>query len=436
MWRGGKPLALLVAAMTTLGPRTAIAHEIPPSVLVQLFVRTDSDAVSVRARLPLEALRDIDFPVRGQGFVDAGKAGPYMSQAAITWLLHSIRITEGPTELAGQLGRTRLSMPSDRAFSSYASASAHMDSTLDPKLDVPWKQATLDVELTYPRRGGGAIAIDPQLARLGIRTTTVLTFVTADGRERSLEYLGDPGLVPANPGWLQLFGRYSRLGFEHILDGIDHLLFVFCLVIPMRRIKPLLGVVTAFTVAHSITLACSALGLAPDGLWFPPLVEVLIAMSILYMALENIVGAKTERRWIIAFGFGLVHGFGFSFALKESLQFAGAHIPGALFAFNLGVEAGQILVLAIAVPVLAYLFRRVVAERMGTIILSAFVAHTAWHWLTDRWGVFRKYPVSSDALLGIARYALAGLVLVLAASLVVRAVAVLRPRPSSEPVTP
>jgi hypothetical protein len=73
---------------------------------------------------------------------------------------------------------------------------------------------------------------------------------------------------------------------------------------------------------------------------------------------------------------------------------------------------------------------------MGTIILSAFVAHTAWHWLTDRWGVFRKYPVSSDALLGIARYALAGLVLVLAASLVVRAVAVLRPRPSSEPVTP
>jgi hypothetical protein len=139
---------------------------------------------------------------------------------------------------------------------------------------------------------------------------------------------------------------------------------------------------------------------------------------------------------MLAFGFGLIHGFGFSFALKESLQFAGAHIPSALFAFNVGVEAGQVLVLAIAVPILTYVFRHMVAERMGTIILSAFVAHTAWHWLTDRWDAFRKYPVSSDAFLAIARYALAGLVLVLAASLVVRAASLMRPRPSSEPVAP
>src|SRR5204863_893242 len=162
---------------------------------------------------------------------------------------------------------------------------------------------------------------------------------------------------------------------------IDHLLFLFCLVIPFRRFRALIPVVTSFTVAHSITLIASAYNLGPDALWFPPLVETLIAASIVYMALENIVGATSvQRRWIIAFGFGLVHGFGFSFALRQTLQFAGSHLLTSLLSFNLGVELGQILVLLLMIPALEILFKRVVAERMGTIILQAIVAHTAWHW--------------------------------------------------------
>jgi hypothetical protein len=111
------------------------------------------------------------------------------------------------------------------------------------------------------------------------------------------------------------------------------------------------------------------------------------------MALENIVGVSVSRRWIITFCFGLVHGFGFSFALRESLQFAGSHLLTSLLSFNLGVELGQLLVLAIAVPLLELLFRYGVAERMGTIILSALVAHTGWHWLTERGGQLLEFPV-------------------------------------------
>ena len=119
--------------------------------------------------------------------------------------------------------------------------------------------------------------------------------------------------------------------------------------IPFRRFGALVLIVTAFTVAHSITLIAAASGLAPDALWFSPLVETLIAASILYMALENIAGATSvQRRWIIAFAFGLVHGFGFSFALRETLQFAGSHLVTSLLAFNVGVELGQLLVLAAA----------------------------------------------------------------------------------------
>ena len=188
-----------------------------------------------------------------------------------------------------------------------------------------------------------------------------------------------------DPRWHQATLRFVALGFFHILDGIDHLLFLLCLVIPFRRLRPLVVIVTAFTVAHSITLIASAFDLAPDTLWFPPLVETLIAASIVYMALENIVGKiGLHRRWAITLGFGLIHGFGFSFVLRETLQFAGSHMLMSLLSFNVGVELGQLLVLVMMIPVLEALLRYGVAERMGTIILSALVAHTGWHWMTAR----------------------------------------------------
>jgi hypothetical protein len=97
------------------------------------------------------------------------------------------------------------------------------------------------------------------------------------------------------------------------------------------------------------------------------------------------------RRWLITFAFGLVHGFGFSFALRDTLQFAGSHLLTSLLSFNLGVELGQLAVLVVLVPALDLLFRFGVAERMGTVLLSAFVAHTGWHWTVERWAVLRQF---------------------------------------------
>jgi len=219
-----------------------------------------------------------------------------------------------------------------------------------------------------------------------------------DSPTRAFEFSGDPGLVRLDPRWFQAALQFVKLGFFHILDGTDHLLFLFCLVIPFRRFRQLLLVVTSFTVAHSITLIASAYNLAPDALWFPPLVETLIAMSIVYMALENIVGTRADQRWLITVGFGLVHGFGFSFALRETLQFAGSYMLTSLLSFNLGVELGQILVLALLIPALELLFRSVVEERMGTIILSAIVCHTAWHWMIDRGNALRQYQLVWPAI--------------------------------------
>jgi hypothetical protein len=229
---------------------------------------------------------------------------------------------------------------------------------------------------------------------LGVREVTVLRFLPPDGSLRAFEFEGDEGLIRLDPRWYQASSRFVEAGFRHILDGTDHLLFLFALVIPFRRFRQLLLIVTSFTVAHSFTLIASAYGLGPDALWFPPLIETLIAMSIFYMALENIVGASSVgRRWIVTFAFGLVHGFGFSFALRQTLQFAGSHLLTSLVSFNLGVELGQLLVLAVAIPLLDLLFRYVAPERIGTVILSALVAHTAWHWMIERWETLRQFQL-------------------------------------------
>src|SRR5438477_1909762 len=123
------------------------------------------------------------------------------------------------------------------------------------------------------------------------------------------------------------------------------------------------------------------------------------------MSLKNIVSPKLTRSCMITFGFGLVHGFGFSFALRQTLQFAGSHLLALLLSFNIGVELGQLLVLVLLIPALDVLFRFVVAERLGTIILSAIVAHTAWHWLTERYDVLRRFrfqwPVVDAAFLAM-----------------------------------
>jgi hypothetical protein len=123
------------------------------------------------------------------------------------------------------------------------------------------------------------------------------------------------------------------------------------------------------------------------------------------MALEKIVSPALKRRWVVTFAFGLIHGFGFSFALRDSLQLAGSHVLTSLLSFNVGVELGQLLVLVVAVPALDALFRFGVPERIGTIVVSALVAHTGWHWMTERGGLLAQYrlewPVFDLAFLDV-----------------------------------
>ncbi|HET7698948.1 MAG TPA: HupE/UreJ family protein [Vicinamibacterales bacterium] len=421
-WTDRLGAAAAAVALLLCVPGAARAHDIPASVVVQAFVRPQQHTLRVLVRVPLAAMRDVEFPLTPDGLLDIARGDQVLRDAAMLWIARDLEVYEENTRLdVPRIAAVRVSLPSDRSFVTYERALAHVTGPpLRPDTAVIWNQALFDVLLEYGVRSDrSAFSIRPALARLGVRVVTVLRYQPPAGAERAFEYAGDPGLLRLDPRWHQAAWRFVQLGFAHILDGTDHLLFLFCLVIPFRRFGALVLIVTAFTIAHSITLIAAASGLAPDALWFAPLVETAIAGSILYMALENIAGAtNVQRRWLIAFAFGLVHGFGFSFALRETLQFAGSHLLTSLLAFNLGVEAGQLFVLAMLVPALQLLFRFVVAERVGTIMLSALVAHTGWHWTAERWDRLRQFEAPALSIAGVTGV-LRWLILMVAAAAVV-----------------
>ena len=430
----------LVAVLFLLTATRLFAHDIPRDVTVQAFAKPEGHGFALLVRVPLKAIMDIEFPRKERDYVDLDRVDQSLRDAAMIWLARKIELYEENTLLPDpRILSTRMSLESDRSFGSYEEALAHVNGpALTNDTSIFWEQGIMDVLFEYPIQSDQShFAIHMAFDRLGIRVVTVVRFLPPSGVVRPYELEGDAGLVPLDPRWHQAAWRFVKLGFFHILDGTDHLLFLFCLVIPFRRLWTLVPIVTAFTVAHSITLISAVYNYAPGALWFPPLIEVLIAMSIVYMALENIVAITPHRRWLITFLFGLVHGFGFSFGLQHTVQFAGSHLLMSLLSFNLGVELGQLLVLALVVPALDLLFRFVVAERMGTIILSAIVAHTAWHWMTDRYEVLRMFPwpeiTAADAASAI-RWVMALVAVLSLAYLLSRAAA--SARASGTPRTP
>ena len=373
----------------------AVAHDIPSDVTVNAFVKPEGERLRLLVRVPLKAMREVDVPLRSGGFLDLARADAALHNAATLWLSDNIELYEGDTRLASpRVVETRVSLESDLSFRSYDEALAHVTGPRLPNgMQLLWEQGLLDVLFEVPIRSERAeFSIRPKLDRLGLKVLVALRFLPPGGEVRAFEFHADPGLVRLDPRWYHAALRFVASGFFHILGGADHLLFLLLLVIPFRRLVPLIMVVTSFTVAHSVTLIASAYDLGPGALWFPPLIETLIAVSILYMAIENVLGTNVRRRWMIAFAFGLVHGFGFSFALRQELQFAGSHLLTSLLSFNIGVELGQVLVLLLLVPLLGFLFRFVLAERIGTIILSVLVGHTAWHWMMERGERLGRFP--------------------------------------------
>lgn len=194
-------------------------------------------------------------------------------------------------------------------------------------------------------------------------------------------------IVEAAPRAMQVARTYLVLGVQHILGGIDHLLFVLALLLNSRGTMRLVKTVTAFTVAHSITLALATLGFVhmPQS----P-VEAVIALSIVFVAAElvrarrGVEGLTTRAPWVVAFTFGLLHGFGFAGALSE-IGLPQGQIPLSLFFFNVGVEVGQLMFVAAVLAILAVGRRiRLQMPRWAVLAPPYAIGSMAMFWLIQR----------------------------------------------------
>ena len=193
-------------------------------------------------------------------------------------------------------------------------------------------------------------------------------------------------VVQTNTGSVaEVFANYIELGFIHIIPrGLDHILFVIGLFLLSPKLKPLLWQVSAFTIAHTITLALGASGLVRLS---PEIVEPLIALSIVWIAVENLLTNRLQR-WRIAviFCFGLLHGLGFAGVLLE-LGLSGAHFFSALLGFNVGVELGQLAVIAFCFLVVGWMMTKPVYQGRVATPVSSVIALIGAYWVVERIGI-------------------------------------------------
>lgn len=369
----------------------AVAHDTPGAVSLHVFVKPEGARLHVLVRIPLVLLGTLDLPKRGPGNLDLPRVAKHLEIAAAA-AAKEFDLREDGERLAADRSAQRITLPSDTAFESYPRA---LDLIHGPPLaaetDVYWQDGYFDVHLEYPVRAERSdFTFELHTApELGDRVTVDVRFLAPGGAEQIFLLRGPAAAVALDPSWQRAAWVFVKSGIGHILGGFDHLLFLLCMVVPFRRLSwNLAAIVTSFTLAHTITLFAAAFDLVPAGKWFPPLVEVLIALSIIYMAIENLMVPNLARRWLLTGIFGLVHGLGFSFALRDELQFAGDHLVLSLVSFNIGIEIGQLLALLTVLPLLAWVARWPLAARYTPIVVAIAVVATASLWLLERAAAF------------------------------------------------
>lgn len=243
--------------------------------------------------------------------------------------------------------------------------------------------------------GRGSLSCSAPLAggRFGLsellgRSDAIARFVPLEDPTQSFRLTADAPVatILAEPDALSVLYEYFVIGAEHILFGWDHLLFVIALVLLVRGPWPVVKAATAFTIAHSMTLVATVLGYS--GLPARP-VEALIALSIVFLAVEVALLQRDPDRstltrtypWAVAFAFGLVHGFGFAGSLAD-IGLPQMQLAAALFAFNVGVEAGQLLVIAMTMLILLGLARTTATAERQTLTLTTYLIGTLGsYWL-------------------------------------------------------
>lgn len=355
---------------------SAVAHEVTPTVA---DITIASDSVSLQLAVNAEAfLADIDL--NGLEDTDDAQNAPAYDELRA---LDAAALQDAVTNSFDRVLAPRLNVMQGGVAVPLTLESVSVEDVSD--LELP-RLTTLIATGALAGDGPVTFQMAPSFGDMVLRqqgATDVGFAGLLRAGEASPELTQEGG--ESENGW-QTFVRFIPVGIEHIVPlGLDHILFVLGLFFLAARLKPLLWQVSAFTLAHTVTLALGATGVVPVN---PDIVEPLIALSIVYVAVENIFTQNVQKwRPALIFAFGLLHGLGFSIVLEEYGIPDGQFLP-ALIGFNIGVEFGQLIVIGIAFALVGYWFRDKPWYRpLIAIPASAAIAFVGGYWVLERTGM-------------------------------------------------
>ncbi len=350
-------LSLPVALCALLVPSFAAAHD-ADIVFIQLS-RPDAAAEAVKAKVTLTAqslqlLAPVDADEDGRLTADELQRGAAAIGAGL-WNQMPLRAASGPCTRTGDTALLR-----------------------DTYVELHADFACGEGELTQTFRILDVLPSNYQVVLGAYGDGGLRNQGFARGHSQTLTVLG----TGATPSSTRGLGGWIALGVEHIFLGIDHLAFVLAVILVGGSWKRILLLVTSFTLAHSITLAVAALGIVSIGESAARWVEIAIALSIVWVAVENLVLKEHRHRALLTFLFGLVHGFGFAGVLAE--YGLGEQVVSGLLGFNLGVELGQAAVVGVLFPIIRILRRRETAGRWTVRVGSGLILCMGAFWFVDR----------------------------------------------------
>ncbi|MER7443374.1 HupE/UreJ family protein [Micromonospora avicenniae] len=351
----------------------------------QAHVRATSVAVDVRGQGDgVVAVVDVEYDVLARLLNLDGVLGP-----------DAVSVDGAPAEVPTELRRRSLDAHASEV-AAYAGERLRLSRGAigctaedDARVELA-DSGAVQVALAYSCAASGALTVRSDIFRVSdgvVDDTTTMVAYDVDGRRGST--LLDSAHTSVTVGHTDLLNdipRFVRLGAEHLLFGLDHVLFLLALLLGAKRLRDVVEVATAFTIAHSVTLVLAALGWVSVPGW---IVEPLIALSIAFVAVDNLLSPRTSHRLPVVFGFGLLHGLGFAGALSVDGPLSASTLAD-LLSFNVGIELVQLAIIALAFPGLLFLRRamtRPVAARaltLGTAAATVAVAGAGLVWFVER----------------------------------------------------
>jgi HupE / UreJ protein len=391
--RSSGAIAAILMCVVLSAAAEPLMHDLPQDTVMHAFFQVQGNEAHLLVRVPLDLLHGISWPtIHGEYAIDDSRAAV---NQALDALGHAILIWQDGERLMPTLSSGQLAALGDLSFVTPEAAAAHIAQPPDTQLKIALDLGYLDAHFIYPIRPAAAVfSIQSRVAEdLQELSRLIVQFVPAGNyRFGAMTISPQSGKVALNPNRRQAALGFVLVGMQNLLANADCLLFIVCLMIPLRRARDFAAPYAAFFLANLISLAGTAFGFAPRNVWFAAVAASVSAVLIFFMALGNIFGADLQRRRLWTGLFGFVLGFEFAQLLAGRLQFAGEHSQIALWFFALGVDLGALLAMALIFLALALILRGARAGRIGIIVLSALVAHASWHWMIDRMGALWAMP--------------------------------------------